>query len=105
MSTTPSDPQPFSAELRKLNSANPVQDAYRWAEARSDAEQFMKEWGTQAAELGWRPEELFGLHATSPLSRFDQMGLVWILRGRPVVELTGEFARLPSGGTIYRKQN
>jgi hypothetical protein len=60
--------------------------------------------------------ELFGLHPVpvrpapnySRLSRLDHTGLIWLLRGRPVIALTAAEAvmRCQSGATLaYRKLN
>ena len=66
--------------------------------------------------LGWAPRDLFGLHAVPAaphlsyrrLSRYDETGLVWLLRGRPVVALTESTAAIqnPTGNILtYRKHN
>jgi len=42
------------------------------------------------------------------LSRLDEMGLIWLLRGRPVIALTamGAIMRCKSDATlVYRRQN
>src|SRR6516165_721778 len=71
-------------------------DAADWQQAVEDGHRFVIQWGKQAEALGWAPADLFGLH-TPPdrpapnyrrLSRYDQTGLVWLLRGRPVIALT-----------------
>jgi hypothetical protein len=65
--------------------------------------------------LGWTARELFGPHALPArshpnyrrLSRYDETGLIWLLRGRPVVALTETTAAI-QGATavvIYRKFN
>jgi hypothetical protein len=44
----------------------------------------------------------------SRLARLDSTGLIWLLRGRPVIVLTSTEAaiRCPSGATLtYRRQN
>jgi hypothetical protein len=51
----------------------------------------------------WRPDELFGLHPTAPMARYDAMGLIWMLRGEAVIELTTKEARLSDGLTYYRR--
>jgi hypothetical protein len=48
----------------------------------------LETWGSQAANLGWTANDLFGLHPIAPLARYDAKGLVWLLHGRPVVVLT-----------------
>jgi hypothetical protein len=88
----------------------------RWQQAAEDGRQFLAAWGERADALGWTAQELFGLHPVPAkphpsfqrLARYDSTGLVWLLRGRPVVGMTAESAviRTASGGTvIYRKNN
>jgi hypothetical protein len=47
-------------------------------------------WGQEEARLGWQSEGLFGLHPTARMARHDCMGLIWMLRGERVVELTAK---------------
>jgi hypothetical protein len=86
-----------------------------WQRAVKDGSRFLARWGEQADGLGWSARDLFGLHAAPAnppqnyrrLSRYDETGLIWLLRGRPVVMLTDATAVLenPSGAvTVYRKQ-
>ena len=75
----------------------------RWRLATADAERFLAEWGGAAERLGWAAADLFGLHPTVPLSRVDQMGLVWLLKGERVVLLTEVAARLERGLAVYRR--
>jgi hypothetical protein len=86
-----------------------------WQQAVKDGDRFLARWGEQADGLGWLARDLFGLH-TAPanppqnyrrLSRYDETGLIWLLRGRPVVMLTDATAVIenPSGAvTVYRKE-
>lgn len=85
-----------------------------WKLAISDGSAFLSRWGDQSAALGWSAEDLFGLPPVpvrpSPtfrrLARYDLMGLVWLLRGRPVMALTQSTAVIKtpnSGVTVYRK--
>ena len=66
--------------------------------------------------MGWPPKDLFGLHRPPEnpdqnyrrLSRYDEIGLIWLLEGREVIALTADTAaiRCPSGSvTVYRKNN
>jgi hypothetical protein len=88
----------------------------QWRQAVQDGCRFLAQWGGQARMLGWTARDLFGLHPVpekpSPtyrrLSRYDETGLVWLLRGRPVVALTEGSAVIENCGgalTIYRKFN
>jgi hypothetical protein len=90
--------------------------AARWQAALEDGRRFLAKWGRQAEALGWTASALFGLH-TPPeqphpsynrLSRYDETGLIWLLRGREVVALTEATAAIqgPSGTiTVYRRHN
>jgi hypothetical protein len=87
----------------------------RWCQAIADATSFISEWGGQAQAFGWTVRELFGLH-TPPeeppasyerLARYDETGLIWLLRGRPVIALTVSTAAIHGATAIltYRKLN
>jgi len=87
----------------------------RWQQAVADATAFTSEWGARAQAFGWTARELFGLH-TPPerpaasycrLSRYDETGLTWLLRGRPVIALTETAAAIQgaTGVLSYRKLN
>jgi hypothetical protein len=88
-------------------------DQDRWHQAVDDSRQFLGQWGGQAAKLGWSAQDLFGLHqppekphpSYERLSRYDRLGLVWILLGRPVVILTAESAviKTRTGTVTYRQ--
>lgn len=66
--------------------------------------------------MGWTPGDLFGLHTPpekphptySRLSRYDEIGLVWLLGGREVIVLTEETAAIRGATgnvTTYRRYN
>jgi len=88
----------------------------RWQAAIEDGRRFLARWGNQAEALGWTARELFGLQTPpakphpsySRLSRYDETGLIWLLRGREVVALTEATAAIqnPTGAiSIYRRHN
>jgi hypothetical protein len=87
---------PYPAALTALKSGCPQEVDYeRWQRAIDDADAFLASWGGQAVALGWTARDLLGL-ADVPdkpgpnyqrLSRYDQMGLVWMLQGRRVFAL------------------
>jgi hypothetical protein len=88
----------------------------RWQQALQDGRRFLAEWGEQAEALGWTARDLFGLHEVPAnphltyqrLSRYDCTGLIWLLRGCPVVALTEETAaiKMRTGSiTSYRRRN
>jgi len=92
------------------NWSNP---AAGWQQAVKDADNFLATWGAQAHALGWTARELFGLHSVPErpaanyrrLGRYDETGLIWLLRGRAVVALTATEAasRGATAVLIYRK--
>jgi hypothetical protein len=73
----------------------------RWTTLRSDIDDFVAApWSAQAAALGWTELDLFGVHATRPNVRVDQAGLVVLLDGCKIVELSANGAILETpGGT------
>jgi hypothetical protein len=74
----------------------------RWRQAIEDAGLFLGQWGCEAERLDWQIEELFGLHAEAPMSRYDHMGLIWILRGRSVTAINLDFAMVNQSLKYYR---
>jgi hypothetical protein len=93
----------YSQELAELEAKRPdLVELTPSVQAISDARRFLAEWGAKAERLGWMGQDLFGLHLTAPLARYDLMGLVWLLRGRPVIALTETEAliRNVSGSTL-----
>ena len=85
-----------------------------WQQSIEDGRRFLAHWGEQAEALGWTSRDLFGLHRPPEkphpsyrrLSRYDETGLIWLLRGRPVVALTEATAAIKGATgnvTVYRK--
>jgi hypothetical protein len=106
----------FSRTLGELERRCPLHiDDADWQQAVEDGHKFLASWGPQAEALGWTARELFGLHAPperpaanySRLSRYDETGLIWLLRGRPVVALTATTAAIQAAAAAvtYRKLN
>lgn len=90
--------------------------ADHWQQAVEDGRRFLAQWGEQAEALGWTARDLFGLTAVPDkprpnyrrLSRYDETGLIWLLRGRAVLALTEATAAVasPTGAvTVYRRHN
>jgi hypothetical protein len=108
------DANPYTSVLAALRAKCP---AYvpedRWRQAIEDATAFLSEWGERAQAFGWTARELFGLHPVperpaanySRLSRYDTMGLIWLLHGRPVTSLTEMEAAIEGVVKVYRKLN
>ena len=79
----------------------------RWSLLTRDARRFLRDWGAQAAALGWTTPDIFGAHPTHPLQRLDCAGLVWLLHGDDVMAITSASAcmRTSRGATLtyYRR--
>lgn len=101
LARAPSYTGPFADQLAKLMRENPTSDPRRWEQAKRDAAEFLADWGDQAAELGWTAEELFGLHPVAPLTRYDVMGLIWLLSGKEVSAIDERTAKI-GATTFYR---
>ena len=73
-----------------------------WHTLQGDALRFIQDWAGQAHRLGWDALDLFGVHRTKPTARLDCMGLVPLLKGRPVLALTEDSAAIKaaSGGSL-----
>ena len=110
--------QRYAIVLAKLVSDCPqLIEPKAWQQAVADAQAFLARWGTQAAALGWTARELLPAFircrnrpaaASRRLARYDCAGLLWLLRGRPVVALTAETAAIQTasdGILTYRKNN
>ena len=111
---SPCEP-PYVSVLTALRDRCPAHiEVADWRQAVEDGRRFLAQWGEQAEALGWTARDLFGLAPVPDkpapnyrrLSRYDLTGLIWLLRGRPVVALTGATAAIqnPTGAiTVYRK--
>jgi hypothetical protein len=68
----------------------------RWRQCLSDGRRFLAEWASQAEAFGWSAKDIFGLldvpedvHPSfSRLSRYDAIGLCWLLDGGKVLAMT-----------------
>jgi hypothetical protein len=112
-----SEPNPYGSTIAALEARCPDHvPAMRWQQAVENGRRFLARWGKQAEALGWTARDLFGLQTPpakphpsySRLSRYDETGLIWLLRGREVAALTETTASIRSAAgniTIYRKHN
>jgi hypothetical protein len=95
---------PYREALARLAARLPEDvPADRWRRFLADAESFLDTWADKANQMGCTAEELFGLHPTAPMARYDCMGLLWMLQGERVIALTATMAKLSGGLTFYRK--
>ena len=94
----------YASEFARLQAQPPAEvPRDRWHQFINDAGLFLDRRGRQAEALGWRSDELFGLDPDAPMARYDRMGLIWMLHGETVIDITATTARLSSGLTFYRK--
>ncbi len=64
-----------------------------WLRALDDGGRFLDDFGEKAAEIGWRPGELFDVGR----------GLVWSLRGERVLAIGTHGVRLSNGLVLHRR--
>jgi hypothetical protein len=87
-----------------------------WQQCVEDGKRFLARWGGLAEVSGWTTRDLFGLASVPDnphpsyrrLSRYDETGLIWLLRGRAVLAITESTAAIgsPTGTvTVYRRHN
>lgn len=60
----------------------------RWRQLIDDGGRFLDRWGAEAERLGWKAEDVFGVHPVVPSARYDLMGLVPLIGGGNVVAVT-----------------
>jgi hypothetical protein len=80
----------------RLNHEKPfrVSDA-EWRLALDDGGRFLDAWGNDAADMGWRPGELFDV----------TVGLIWRLAGERVAALGPDYVRIADGRSIDRRRS
>lgn len=94
------DDAPSTANWRMgveaMGKARPTPGFYhgRWGMLTADARQFLAMWGDDAVAAGWGTLDVFGANPDPNHRRFDRLGLVLLLRGRPVQELSADSATI-----------
>jgi hypothetical protein len=98
-------PKAYARAFAAIQANRPAEVPYeRWNQFINDAGVFLDHWGMVAADVGWTAHELFGLHPTVPMARYDRMGLIWMLKDERVIALTDKSARVSDGLTFYRRR-
>ncbi len=95
------------AAMLIIGSTPPGISSARWSIMLANVARFLESWGADAARLGWQTHELFGVHIRAPLARFDHMGLVPVLAGRRIADLSADGAvieTVSSARLIYRRR-
>ena len=54
-------------------------EGLRWRKIQAGAIRFALDWSPKARSLDWGIRDMFGLHPEAPASRYDCMGLAWLL--------------------------
>jgi hypothetical protein len=79
----------------RINHQKPAQvSEAEWRHALDDGGQFLDAGGSEAADLGWTPGELFDVTA----------GLIWSLGGERVEAISADGVRLSDGRTLARRR-
>src|SRR5262249_54349219 len=83
-------PRDWAEGFARLHPDRPPGDvpARRWRRFVDDVGIFLDRWAGVAAALGWSPFELFACDRERPFARIDHTGLLWLLNGNKVIELT-----------------
>ena len=99
-------PQEIADGLRAILSADGARGIppQRWPRVQRDAARLIEGgWLERALALGWTAAELFGCDRRAPWHRLDRAGLVLLVGGHQIVELTGDNAALrTSTGSVLR---
>jgi hypothetical protein len=68
----------------------------------TDGSMFLELWEGEAKRLRWSALNLFGVHPVAPMSRYDVMGLVPVLAGGSVRQLSSDYAIIaaPTGSLL-----
>ena len=99
-------PQEIAAGVHAIISADGARGIppNRWPRVQGDAARLIEGgWAQQTLNLGWTSADLFGCDQRAPWHRLDRAGLLLLMSGREVVELTEDVAALKtSSGSLLR---
>jgi hypothetical protein len=78
----------------------------RWPQIQQDTRQLVeRQWLHTALDRGWSTADLFGCDQRAPWYRLDRSGLVLLLGGHEIIELTADMATLrTSSGPVLRNR-
>ena len=73
-----------------------------WRAVVDDGAHFLDDWGRKASQLGWSALDVFGVSTQPPRMRCELAGLLPLIAGRTVVEISSSSAtiRSPSGDEV-----
>ena len=91
--------------LSLLRHLPPPYHSRGWRTLIDDATAFLNNWGDDAVRWGWSTLDVFGTNPTVGARRYDRLGLVVLLGGRPVQSLEPDRAWTGSGNDLlqYRR--
>ena len=99
-------PREIANGVHAILSADGVQGIppQRWPRVQRDVARLIEGgWAQQALNLGWTAADLFGCDRRAPWHRLDRAGLLLLVGGHEIVELTEEVAALrTSTGSVLR---
>ena len=99
-------PREISEGVHAILSAERAQGIppQRWPRVQGDAARLVEGgWLERALALGWTAADLFGCDQRAPWHRLDRAGLLLLVGGHVIVELTGDNAALrTSTGSVLR---
>jgi hypothetical protein len=84
-------PRSWAEGFARLHPDRPPGDVpvKRWTQFINDVGRFLdSSFGSIAAACGWESFDLFGCDAARPFARIDRAGLLWLLNGCKLVEIT-----------------
>ena len=72
-----------------------------WASLVERAQNLVREWGERLLRLGWTPHDLFALHRSRPMNRYDHAGLVRFMDCARIIAASNTSAtiRMNTGAT------
>lgn len=90
-----------------VRKARPAPKPYhtKWRVLRQDVLDFMALWADYAARMGWDTLDVFGVNPDPSHGRYDRLGLLILLNGRPIQCLDEHAAYIgrDSAPTVYRR--
>jgi len=75
------------AKIQLMSKPKKLEMRY-WQIFLDDTGRFLDLFVHQAAKLGWRPEDIFCCHREAPNNRYDCMGLIFLLQGKEIIEIS-----------------
>ena len=93
-------PREWAEGFAKLNVMEPPPSfsLLRWQQLIDDGGRFLDRWDNQAATLGWRVEDVFGVDGVEPETGYAAIGLAAMIRGGAITSITKSTAVIEQQG-------